>query len=521
MDTIAAPQIGRVSRLWRAIKAAPSSTPLRVQLILLVLILVASGLIISSLAGAAALRGYLLNRVDSQLASTVTDTFHRGYITTDGGGPALSSNGGPALSEAFYTEISDETGRGRGQLRTPFNANQSAPQLPSLALPLSQNMDGHPFTVSSVKDGSDWRVLVTTLPDGSGALTVGTTLEDVNSTVHRLQIIDMIVSALVLALLGLVGYLVVQASLMRLSEVEETADAIANGDLTRRVPEWPEKTEVGRLARSFNSMLAQIEAAFASSEASEHEARASEERMRRFVADASHELRTPLTSIRGFAELRRQGAVNSPELVDRSLEKIESEAQRMTLLVEDLLLLARLDQQRPLEMVPVDLKDVIVEIAQGAPVIAPEHVFNVEVQQTGQLLVVGDEARLHQVFGNLINNAFTHTPEGTNVTVRLREEPGWVVGEVQDDGPGMTHEEAAHAFERFYRADPARTRAQGGSGLGLSIVSGIVEAHGGVVTLASEPGHGALFQVRLPAAPVPLALPAAGGSPDDGSAAAG
>jgi two-component system OmpR family sensor kinase len=264
-------------------------------------------------------------------------------------------------------------------------------------------------------------------------------------------------------------------------------------------------------------MLEQIESAFAArarSEAAAREAEArarqSEERMRQFVADASHELRTPLTSIRGFAELYRQGAVSSPEDTAALLGRIENEAARMGLLVEDLLLLARLDQQRPLDDEPVELAVVVSDSVEAARAVEPERPITVELPDgTARLVVRGDDARLRQVVGNLLSNALTHTPPGTPVSVRLYAENGLAVVEVADKGPGLAPEQAERVFERFYRADAARGRPArragaasmgGGTGLGLAIVAAITEAHGGSVQLDTEPGRGATFRVRLPLA---------------------
>ena len=311
-------------------------------------------------------------------------------------------------------------------------------------------------------------------------------------------------------LLAVVAYVVVRSSLRPLVGVERTAEAIAAGDLSHRVPEGDPRTEVGRLAQSFNSMLGQIEAAFRARAESETEARASEERMRRFVGDASHELRTPLTSIRGYAELYRQGAAADPADVARALRRVEDEARRMGLLVDDLLLLARLDQQRPLDLRPVDLLTLATEGVADMRVVAPDR--HTELQVVGTLdrvpVVVGDEARLRQVLGNLLANATSHTPAGTPITVRVgtgsdADGPHAFI-EVADEGPGLDDEAAARVFERFYRADKSRSRAAGGSGLGLSIAAALVAAHGGRITLQTSPGAGATFRVRLPLAPEPV-----------------
>jgi two-component system OmpR family sensor kinase len=308
----------------------------------------------------------------------------------------------------------------------------------------------------------------------------------------------------------------IRSSLRPLVAVEQTAEAIAAGDLTRRVPETDPRTEVGGLALALNVMLGQIETAFDERRASEEQARSSEEaarsseaRMRRFIADASHELRTPLTSIRGFAELYRQNGGEDPE-VNRIIGRIEHHATRMGVLVDDLLLLARLDQQRPLERRPVDLLALATDAVIDARVTAPGHVLRLKTaavpdgddedddEGSEAPVVLGDAVRLRQVLGNLITNALTHTPAGTQVTVSVRTDDRSAILEVADDGPGMRPGDAARVFERFYRTDPSRARAAGGSGLGLSIVAALVHAHGGEVSLSTAEGEGTTFTVRLP-----------------------
>ena len=274
---------------------------------------------------------------------------------------------------------------------------------------------------------------------------------------------------------------------------------------------------MGRLAAALNEMLAQIETAFAQRQASEAEARAAADRMRRFVADASHELRTPLTSIRGFAELHRMGAVPDRAAEDRVMSRIESEAKRMGLLVEDLLLLARLDQQRPLDRKPVDLSLLAADAVHDARTVAPGHHIRLELPEAGPApVVLGDEARLRQVLANLVGNAYSHTPPGTSVTVRVTATCGCAVLEVADDGPGMGAEDAARVFERFYRTDRSRTRASGGTGLGLSIVASLVAAHGGTVSVRYVAGRRSLLHRGACAEPGGGAGPA--GEPRSGSA---
>jgi two-component system OmpR family sensor kinase len=313
----------------------------------------------------------------------------------------------------------------------------------------------------------------------------------------------------VLAVLASLVVAIVRANLRPLAEIERVAGAIAAGELTRRVPERDPRTEVGRLSRALNAMLAQIEAAFRARAASERAARRSEERMRRFVSDASHELRTPLTTIRGFAELYRQGAARDPAEVDRLMRRIEDQAASMGLLVNDLLLLARLDQQRPLERDPVDLLALVADAVQDARAVAPDRRIELRLGDGAPLIVLGDEPRLRQVIANLMSNALTHTPPGSPVEVRAGSRDRHAMVEVADHGPGLSPEEQERIFERFYRADPARSHAHAGNdpgggsgaGLGLSIVAALVAAHNGSVQVDSVPGEGATFRVLLPLAP--------------------
>ncbi|PRY52184.1 two-component system OmpR family sensor kinase [Geodermatophilus tzadiensis] len=357
--------------------------------------------------------------------------------------------------------------------------------------------------VDSADGDEAWRVAAQQLPGGP-VVVVGTDVDRNAGIIGQLVFIEVGVGLVVLALLGLAGYWLVRSSLRPLDAVERTAQAIAAGDLSQRVPPGDGRTEVGRLSQAINGMLARIEGAFRAQQASEGQARASEERMRRFVADASHELRTPLTSIRGFAELYRQGAVGSPEETARLMQRIESEGARMGVLVEDLLQLARLDQQRPLTVTPVDLAEVAGDAVHDARVLQPDRPVTLQLDDslTEVPVVLGDEARLRQVVGNLVTNALVHTPPTAAVTVSIGEDTSdggdRVVLRVADEGPGMAPEDAARVFERFYRADASRSRVAGGTGLGLSIVAALVAAHGGDVTLHTAPGQGAVFTVRLP-----------------------
>jgi two-component system OmpR family sensor kinase len=475
-------------------------TPLQVKLIAAVLALVTVALLLIGLASGAALRGYLVGRLDDQLQAVAGQPGREpGELH---GGPEHR----PGPPSEFLIQYHNPAGKLLYTDSAPLDQRQP-PQVPENSAWLADHA-GEAVTVPAAGGGGRWRVLVR--ETASGSTVVAASLDPIDATTRQLRLIDLGVSLVVLAVLAGLGAAIVRASLRPLVEIEQTARAIAAGDLTRRVPDRDPRTEVGRLGRALNSMLAQIESAFGARAASEASARRSEDRMRRFVADASHELRTPLTTIRGFAELYRQGGARDPAELDRLMRRIEDQAARMGLLVEDLLLLARLDQQRPLDRRPVDLLALAAEAVNDARAVAPDR--RIELVLGGEdgdrgtaLVVLGDDQRLRQVLANLVNNALTHTPAGSPVEVRvggssLDGRPGAAV-EVVDHGPGLTPEEAERVFERFYRADPARSPADGGAGLGLSIVAALVAVHGGTVAVDSVPGRGARFRVVLPLAP--------------------
>ncbi|WP_084512207.1 sensor histidine kinase [Nocardia mikamii] len=483
-ERVAPPRRGIRRRISRRLAAVP----LRVTLVVALVCLTGVGLLVSGVAVTSAMRNVLIDKVDRQLF----DAAHT-WASPDAPPPQhLPQPPGrerpPAL---FHVQVTGPTGNQRLLL-------SSGPTVPDTPSDLSK----HPETVGSVGDPDEhWREIKVVTPQGSSV--VALRLTETENIIDRLIGLQVAVGLIVLAVLAVVAQFVIRRSLRPLGEVEKTAAAIANGDLHRRVPVQGNNTEVDRLSRSLNGMLSQIQSAFAATEASEESARRSEARMRRFVADASHELRTPLTTIKGFAELYRQGALADPALF---MDRIERESKRMSLLVEDLLMLARLDAQRPVERRPVDLLALASDAVHNARAVdaaqRPEETrrpIDLEIRPgTGTLEVRGDEARLRQVLGNLVNNALIHTPPEAAVTVALTPAPDEVVIEVSDTGPGLPTEDAERIFERFYRTDTSRSRDSGGTGLGLAIVQALVAAHGGTVSVRSAVGQGTTFAVRLP-----------------------
>jgi two-component system, OmpR family, sensor kinase len=515
---------------WESLRRLPERTPLRTKLIAAVLALVAVALVIISIAGLSFLRSNLLGAVDNQL-DTAAQHGHfnqavynpEGYavegivdgrvvalnvVPPPGGSPPQITPGASWLTSGQYTTVGSQTGGGTWRVLA----------VPNQVLGVS-TATGQPVT---------------------GTIVVGIDVSSQYATIGKLTIVDVVVSVVILIALVAIGAAAIHSSLRPLREIEETAGAIAAGDLTRRVPDRDPNTEVGRLGHSLNVMLSQIEEAFDAQSQSEDSARRSEARMRQFLGDASHELRTPLTAIRGFAEYYRQrggvrdaaaavgpngkGQLTQADL-DRIMRRLEQESARMGVLVEDMLLLARLDQQRPLDDSTVDLLTLAADAVHDARMVAPDRAINLTVGSGAALLVHGDEVRLRQVIGNLMSNALSHTPGGTPIDVHIRsgnmaeiqsataspDEPGdlepqaWhgahtttpaAVLEVTDHGPGLTREQANHVFERFYRADAARTT--GGTGLGLAIVAALVAAHHGAVWVRTQPGQGATFAIALP-----------------------
>jgi two-component system OmpR family sensor kinase len=458
---------------------------LRSRLLVGLLGLVAVGLVASNFLTYRFLQSSLMDRLDQQVIAALDPVAEqiapgrRGRpepIPVPGGTyGALLDRDGRVVTSASFGYVGDRL--------------ESVPKPDLGAGDLSRN---EPFTTEAVDGSVDFRVVVAPFNTGDGYLVVAVPMNEVLRTLRRLVGIEVVATGAVLAAVAALGLVVVRAGLRPLEDIGTTAGAIAAGDLSRRVERAEPQTEVGRLGLSLNAMLSQIQTAF--------EARqASEDRLRRFVADASHELRTPLTSIRGYAEMFRRGVSERPDDLATAMRRIEEESARMGVLVDDLLLLARLDQGRPLERKPVDLAQVACDAVHDARAVEPGRTIDLAGSEE-QAVVLGDELRLRQVAANLLANARQHTPATAAVHVGVRQENGSVVLEVADEGPGLFPEEAAKVFERFYRADPSRTRNLGGAGLGLSIVAAVAAAHGGRAQVESAPGQGARFWVELPLA---------------------
>ena len=481
---------------------------LRSRLILGVVLLSAAGFILSSVVAQQALRSYLLQQVDSELVSLSANSLPRiaeagiakdtdDYYTHHSSAKPL-----PTQSPRPHTPLQriptttsvtvlDNTGIITGGLGGDLNVAPINNYLTGLTPVKAASYKGKAFTIDT--SGVDFRAVALVLPNGQGTVVAAKSLNDLNKTVGKLGFFFLLIGLLLITLIAIASRIVIKLGMRPLEDVEDTAEQIAAGDLSARMPDANPHTEVGRLVTSLNAMLARIEAAF--------EARTeSENKLRRFVADASHELRTPLTAIRGFSELYRQGAVSGEDATRELLGRIEGESKRMGSLVEDLLLLARLDQAREMELKPVNLVEVTESAVISARAAGPDHPVHF-VAPDEEMFALGDEPRIHQVIANLLANARAHTPSGTEISVVvIRDEDGIRIT-VADQGPGLSKEDQKRIFERFYRADTSRVRVDGeGSGLGLSIVDAVMKAHGGSVSVLSEPGKGAAFTLFFPVA---------------------
>ncbi|MFI2365689.1 ATP-binding protein [Promicromonospora sp. NPDC019610] len=515
--------------------------PLRARLVAIISLLLAAGLGIAGIATTTVVSNFLVQQVDDELHTAALDPIG-----------IIQSTSGQALPSDYYVLIENESGK-QTQLGNSAITRFGRPKLPTVTYEEAVASGGEPFTAAGATGTGDtgeggtgddsgqrtgtesWRVITlgATYPSGERATVyVALPLVGMDRTVSILTR-TLIMSGLGIVLLGgLTAWLLVERSLRSLRNVEHTAAQIAAGDLTLRVPEAPAGTEMGSLAASLNAMLTQIERAFAAQEASEV-------RMRQFVSDASHELRTPVATIRGYGELYRMGALDSSEKVDDTMFRIEDAARRMGTLVNDLLVLARLDEGRPVAREDVDLVALARDSAQDLHALDPTRDVTVVPlardagpddpagQVPEKLVVEGDGDRLRQVLTNLIGNVARHTPSGTPAEIALGVLPGSpatpgatgaaqngekaapggdapasgrsAVLEVRDHGPGLTEEQGRRIFERFYRADSSRTRESGGgSGLGMAIVAAIVGTHGGHVEVAQTPGGGLTVRLTLP-----------------------
>jgi two-component system OmpR family sensor kinase len=485
---------------------------LRTRLVIGLLVLSAAGLITLAAVTYAEQRSFLFDRVDQQAQSArfpVSAQLDRAGANVPGemerhagGPPANDDHGGPPRGglPAGYAvgQRRDAQGQVLGNAVVVRGAGQQ--KLPAPRFP-AQIRTGQVVTVSAVgNSGLKYRVYAYPTLDQPGSTLVAIPLGDVTSTLHRLLRVEALVIAAVLIALGGLAWWVVRLGLRPLDRMGHTAGAIAAGELSQRVEPADSRTEVGRLGLALNEMLSQIETAFA-------ERTASENRLRRFLADASHELRTPLVSIRGYAELFRIGAAREQDETEKAMRRIEEEARRMGVLVEDMLTLARLDEVREPVREPVDLERVAADAVEDARAVAPERSIELVADTPGRVL--GDPHQLRQVIANLMRNALTHTPAGTAIEVRVASDGDDALLEVRDHGRGLPPGDPAELFERFWRAEPGRERAAGGgAGLGLAIVAAIVDAHGGSVTASNADAGGASFLIRLPAhRPATLASP--------------
>lgn len=474
------------------------SLSLRNRLLVAALTLVVLGLLAADVATYRALSSFLYDRIDAQLVAA-SDSVEEAIFDQSGSLARVTLTQLAAVAPGVYVQVRDGADRtvatvdGRGR-----NDTRAVPRVPSRLQPIAASIDGEAMVASWPSAGSGqpgYRVRLTPFR-GGGLMLVALPLDDIDATQRRLLAIEVVVTIAVVAGMAGLGTWLVRVGLRPLDDIEATAAAITAGDLTQRVADTDPGTEVGRLGQGLNAMLDTLDTALAERRASEDAARSSEQRMRRFVGDASHELRTPVAAVRAYAELYRRGADQRPEDLGRLLSRIETEAERMGLLVEDLLLLTRLDEKRPLEEEPVDLGALAAEAIEAARAVDPERDWELAVH--GSVEVRGDRVRLRQVVDNLLANVRAHTPDGVGAAVWVGTDSGRAQLTVTDRGPGFGPGDPNRLLERFARADESRSRDSGGAGLGLSIVDAIVTAHGGTVTAANGSNGGAVVRVSLP-----------------------
>jgi len=468
---------------------------LRNRLILASVVLASFAIIASDFAANAALRTYLISQVDDQLiniSNTSLNRLDRAGIAPleadDKNSPFKILEPLRGVPTATSITLLDIDGNLIGQVGGELGGKNFA--VTGMKIDEVSQYKNRPFTIEGKGGQPDIRALAQMLPTGMGSVIVADSLEKVDKTLSQLRFLFLILGLIALIAIAMAARWIIALGLKPLEAVEDTAEAIAAGDLSARLPAAKPDTEVGRLTTSLNTMLARIEESFTARLESEN-------KLRRFVADASHELRTPLTAIRGFAELHRQGAVVGEEKTKELINRIEKESVRMSSLVEDLLLLARLDQSRELAKEPVDLNTLITEAVASARAAGPNHPIEIKLEAS-EIFVLGDSQRIHQVIANLLANARAHTPNGTQISITAMQGVSETTIAVSDKGPGLSKADQDRIFERFYRADPSRVRNSGeGSGLGLSIVDAVMKAHGGYVTVKSEVGQGATFTLHF------------------------
>lgn len=455
------------------------------RLLIGVVALVAIGLLGSGVATYALLQNFLLSRVDTQLLNG-----HLAAIDVLGGHGPGGGNGQFPIGTII--EVFSPAGKEIGQpLRYDF-PNSTSHALPVTPQRLPSGTEAHPALVTLAGAGGVAAYRAAIWPEdsfGGDYILLAVPMDDVQGTLTQLLQLEALVGVGVLAATGILALIIIRIGLRPLERMGAVAQDIAAGDLTRRVEPATQNTEIGRLGIALNGMLTQIEAAFG-------ERARSEQRLRRFIADASHELRTPLTSVRGYAEMLRRGAEESPEDASVARRRIEEESVRMSLMVDDMLVLARLGQGRPLEKAPVDLQLIARDAVADAHAVAP--LRSITLDAPASVVISGDDTRLRQAVGNLVRNAVVHTPPQSPIEVALSTRDGVATVAVVDHGPGLKPDDAGRVFEAFYRADASRSRDSGGAGLGLSIVAAVVDAHGGKVKVSETPGGGATFQVELP-----------------------
>ncbi len=505
------PRSSRIAKLRSGLLSS-----LKGRIILGVSLLVIAGLAVSDIIGIVSMQSFLSSRIDRQINSVLTSTsriaMRQERFPGQGGPLARGTQSGiqapsPVLLVVYGSNAQVEF------VRYSQLGSVKEPTIPSLSSAQALAAGKTYFSLPSKGSAAGFRAELAALPNNSGSVLAAVSLDEFSSTMSHLKFLDLVVGLIVLTILVAMTYLVVRFGMRPLDHMESAADAIAQGDLSLRIETDSAATEIQKLGTAFNEMLEKIQQAFTQVQASERKSIRSQEQLRRFVADAGHELRTPLTSIMGYSELLQKGMEVDRSLAERSARRIQQESKRMSGLVEELLLLANLDQRKPLKFSRVDVLALVADNVQDAKIVQPGRDIRLEplgFAENGSwsqpVYTLGDEDYLRQVVSNLVNNAIFHTPVEAKIVVRVGIENHsedvsaheQVVIEVEDNGPGIKSESLEHLFDRFYRVDDNRGFEHGGFGLGLSVVDSVVKAHGGLVAVESEEGRGSCFRVILP-----------------------